>query len=166
MSETTQSESNETLAYDPDATVVIMVGGTGSPTSKPMSYRAESLTNHLAAYNRINDAYTRLAESYTSKKESLKEKLIELVDNGMDTDEAQEIADIFGITLERNWTVTVSVDFTFKVTAPLNVTESDVRGNVDFDATTTSWGGSVDFSIDDVEASDSKWQFEACDDDY
>jgi len=71
-------------------------------------------------------------------------------DETIDSDLAGEFADIFDIQLEKNYEFTVTVEYTFSVTAPMSQDPDDIAENLNF--TVESGYYSDGIQIDDYDA--------------
>lgn len=123
--------------------------------------------SHKFAYLTDSGVYTTRTVNdyaYIDKAYAIKTRQIEELDNWLtnavgeyETDMLQEIADIFGIMLERSWSFDVTVRFTGTFTCPPDVDPETVVDNLTFSLDESYYlpdGTSIDDSDYQVESSD------------
>lgn len=122
-------------AYDPYATLVMPDGNTRT---------ASSICQDLS---RLESVQTRMT-SMNAKVQNLEDTLKQYLDDEeIEEDVATEIANIFGISLDKTIEVTVNVEFTFTLTLPRDADLDDVVQNFSFSADT--YGSDAEIESED-----------------
>lgn len=126
-------------------------GGAGL-TFAFMNERGDFVKRTVADYAYMDKAYTEKVRQIQELDNWLQNAVGEY-----DVDMLQEIADIFGIMLERSWTFDVTVRFTGTFTCPPDVDPETVVDNFTFSLDESYYlpdGTSIDDSDYQVESSD------------
>lgn len=115
-------ETPEVPVYDPTALTVL---------SGNVVMNAIDISNKLNALESIQGRMSQM----NVKVENLRETLGELLDNDeIESDVADKIADIFGISLDKTVDVLVTVEFNLTLTMPRTEDLEDVVNNLSFSA--------------------------------
>jgi hypothetical protein len=108
--------------YDPTSLIVL---------SGNVVMNAIDISNKIAALESIQ---ARMAQMNV-KVEDLRSTLGELLDNDeIESDVAEKIADIFGITMDKTVDVVVTVEFNLTINLPRTEDLDDVVNNISFSA--------------------------------
>ena len=115
-------ETPEVPVYDPKSLIVL---------SDSQVMNAIDISNKLNALESIQGRMSQM----NVKVENLRETLGELLDNDeIESDVADKIADIFGISLDKTVDVLVTVEFNLTLTMPRTEDLEDVVNNLSFSA--------------------------------
>jgi len=117
-----EPETPEVPVYDPTSLIVL---------SGNVVMNAIDISNKIAALESIQG---RMAQMNV-KVEDLRSTLGELLDNDeIESDVAEKIADIFGITMDKTVDVLVTVEFNLTINLPRTEDLDDVVNNISFSA--------------------------------
>jgi hypothetical protein len=115
-------ETPEVPVYDPKSLIVL---------SDSQVMNAIDISNKINALESIQSRMSQM----NVKVENLRETLGELLDNDeIESDVAEKIADIFGITIDKTVDVLVTVEFNLTINLPRTEDLDDVVNNISFSA--------------------------------
>jgi hypothetical protein len=99
-------------------------------------------------------ALRRLTDKIDYFEQALKTAVEE---ESIDSDLAGEFAGIFDIQLEKNYEFTVTVEYTFSVTAPMNQDPDDIVGNLNFNVESGYYSDGIEINDEDANVTHSDY---------
>ena len=122
-------------------------------TVKYNELHAQHNQDHVLHLN-IQTALRRLTDKIDYFEQALKTAVEE---ESIDSDLAAEFADIFDIQLEKNYEFTVTVEYTFSVTAPMSTDPDSIVESLNFNVESGYYSDGIEINDEDANVTHSDY---------